>query len=327
MRAVEISLEENQLNHAGGHKLQRQAPTTPQSPDPALLDVKQKLLLFENLQADERIIFKTSKFKSKSSQSLIQSERQTTSDDSPLVQVYPMDIATNNSINHASIDEERSEDEVESLEDELNDTSMEQIKEATPDDFGRSISLNEKQLKDNTKPVAAVNKSFLTPIFQHSKSHQHEEKNKTKDKVDSVLHEAKTTLTQSRNKEFARNYRSRPKTEVLDGICEPHISESGRFLSLHHKPKKSELDDEEQIELRDKSFSCVQPILEELIKTEESRCLKSGLCVETHYRVLLPFREKITKSLVTTNESEIINDIVCVCDAHEVSCHPFQLLL
>ncbi|KAM7344923.1 uncharacterized protein ACRADG_011440 isoform 1-T5 [Cochliomyia hominivorax] len=298
MRTIDINIEQNNDDHhdkvdnenksraASGKKLQRQSPTTPQSPDPALLGVKQKLLLFENLQSDERIILKTSKYKSKSSQSLLQSEREGSSNSlasvsstsgSYLVKAYPMGNciaqtdAKRNSMYHVSIDEERSEDEVESIKDEINEISVETEKaEDKQDEFGRSASIDESHVVDNDRiPVAAINKSFITPVFQHSNSHP-EEINSTKDPEENVAVETTEVIQKPRSKDFPRNYRSRPKTEIISGSTDLRPREADRFASLHHKPKQSEPDDEEQIELRDKGYSFIKPILEELIKTEES---------------------------------------------------------
>lgn len=239
MRSIDINIDdnndhyntdkddnENNINkRLSGKKLQRQTPTTPTSPDPALLGVRQKLLLFENLQSDERIIFKTSKYKSKSSQSLLQSERVNSSNNlstasstsgSYLVNVYPMGNsnthleAIRNSSFHASIDEERSEDEVDSIKDEVNENEVSEIgEEGTQDEFGRSVSREERQLpNDDSIPVAAINKSFLTPVFQHSQSHPEDTTN-TKDKNDNdkVKEEEgveEVTTHKPRNKDFPR---------------------------------------------------------------------------------------------------------------------------
>lgn len=174
---------EDSLHSPASEELQ---PSTPDTPDPAWLGVQQKRILFENLQTSEGL--KTSKLKSKSTQSLLSNERQlatrnskspspTTSSSSKSgayllnSPTESLSMAHRNSSYHQSIDEERSEDEVDAIEDEVAEDA---------DDFGRTESShdesgtdeNRQSIVDKTEtPVAAVNTTFLTPFFSHSKSH------------------------------------------------------------------------------------------------------------------------------------------------------------
>ncbi|TMW41183.1 hypothetical protein DOY81_013737, partial [Sarcophaga bullata] len=249
-----IDLEENR--HSAGisqgaykKQLQKQTSTSspqssssPHTPDPALLDVKQKLLMFENLQQAEP---NTSKYKSKSTQSLLDSERASSSSpslpsssniSSILRQAYPT-IRTDNltvmDLKDTSI-EEHSEDEVDSLKDEINEDYVRQMK----DQFGTNTNSPDSELKDEEAPVAAINKSFLTPLFQHSQTQGATAL--SPDKLKSPLEETlgRDTTTEAtamttqkeRNKDFPRNYRSRPKTEVIAATSDP-----SKYHSLHSK--------------------------------------------------------------------------------------------
>ncbi|KAH8321818.1 hypothetical protein KR067_002394 [Drosophila pandora] len=73
-------------------------------------------------------------------------------------------------------------------------------------------------------------------------------------------------LKMRNDKDFPRNYRSTPrrKTEII-GTTNEHVVT--KFNSLYQPRDENE---EEEIQLREKSDKCVLPILEELIKTEEA---------------------------------------------------------
>lgn len=214
------------ISHSARKVLQRQNSMSPQTspspltPDPALLDVKQKLLIFENLKHEKTLNLKTSKkYKSKSTQSLLESERiasaspllqlpSSAKDGSMFVNVYAtIRSPTSMVFKNVSI-EEHSEDEVESLKDEINEEYVRQVQ----DEFGQSTSNGGAKSKENITPVAAINKSFLTPVFQHSKSHDAREispetkQSPVVDENDGIVSITDSTpMTQkTRNKDFPR---------------------------------------------------------------------------------------------------------------------------
>ncbi|XP_037928986.1 triple functional domain protein-like [Teleopsis dalmanni] len=258
----------------------------PQTPEPALLPVRQKVLHFEALQSEDRIIFKTGKYKSKSLQALAEATSHNTQHSGlhlgPL-RVLPIfnrklkqNGETSSNSFHASIDEERSEDEVEDITDfaedattptneyivpeiakELTETSTlsskpgEEFQSANTDinanvaeygvdDFGKAESVRRTISADST-PIINIK------IENHS-SEQDEQ-----------------NISNTAKKDFPRNFRStpRPKTEIIGTI-----NRNVKFNSVYAEKDDGEEDEEPQ--LREKCDKFVHPILEELIKTEET---------------------------------------------------------
>uniref|UniRef100_A0A1I8P4R1 DH domain-containing protein n=1 Tax=Stomoxys calcitrans TaxID=35570 RepID=A0A1I8P4R1_STOCA len=271
----------------------------PESPDPALLDVKQKLLMFENFHTSDR--FKAAKFKSLSTQSLLNSERRLNyrKTKSPSPKSTTSSISSSNSGSysihdlsetssmgnevsvmdkrysafHQSIDEERSEDDVDGFE-----VAEEVFEEGATEKYGTTSSMDNnnnlnsgshrESLKgEHVSPVAAMNTTLLAPFLKHSQSHGDDETNQSDEKQTSQQQqEGKQQTTKPPSKDFPRNFRSRPLTEIAG-------SQTLRVRGEKYNSLRSTLtdaDDEEQIELRDKGYGCIQPILDELIKTEES---------------------------------------------------------
>ncbi|XP_058986412.1 kalirin [Musca domestica] len=258
------------------------AATTPVTPDPAWLGVQQKRILFEKFHASDNL--KTSKFNSKSTQSLLSSERaqpvwhkvsaptlnsSSTSSNSGSYYVAPpgrvlvMNLDSQNIKHHSSfhhsIDEEHTEDEVDAIEDE--------VAEECPAGDG---SENRKSLQENSPPIAeATNKTFLAPFLTHSNSHE-PSGSKVEEEEASVqknnTNKSDEVLVKEKTKDFPRNYRSRPLTEI--GGSQTVRLRGEKYTSLRQVICDPE--DEEQIEMRDKGYGCIQPILDELIKTEET---------------------------------------------------------
>ncbi|XP_073812324.1 uncharacterized protein [Musca autumnalis] len=256
---------------------------TPVTPDPAWLGVSQKRIIFEKFHASDNL--KTSKYTSQSTQSLLTNERAqpvwqkvsspilnsstSTSSNSGSYYVAPpgrvlvmgLDSAASNkhTINrhssyHQSIDEEHTEDEVDAIEDEVAEECREDGETGGKD--------------ENTEPIVeTTNKSFLAPFLTHSKSHEpNGNKEDAAEEATSANKPNEEVVAKPKAKDFPRNFRSRPLTEI--GGSQTVRLRGEKYTSLRQVICDAE--DEEQIEMRDKGYGCIQPILDELIKTEET---------------------------------------------------------
>ncbi|XP_034479533.1 triple functional domain protein [Drosophila innubila] len=217
-------------------------PTTP-TPDPALLDVRQKVQRFETLKTSinymrqERLSLKLLENRRHPSFSQYKENAQIRTPPTPRRIALPGLSSGTNSISstHISIDEVRSEDEVDQISDFETDPQA-------PVDYVLSES------------SSAVLASCTDPEEHKSQV------------VQRSISADQTELSLRNDKDFPRNYRSTPrrKTEII-GTTNHQLVD--KFHSLY-QPQEEE--DEIEIELRDKSDKCVHPILEELIHTEEA---------------------------------------------------------
>ncbi|XP_060655089.1 triple functional domain protein isoform X1 [Drosophila nasuta] len=219
-------------------------PTTPTA-DPALLDVRQKVKRFETLKSNisylrqERLSLKLLENRRVPSFSQYDGTAQLKTPPTPRRIALPGLSSGSNSISsaHVSIDEVRSEDEVDQISDFETDPQ-------TP---------AEHELKESSSAVLSCS------IEPEENKSQHVQRSISAD------HTHKTRPLRP-DKDFPRNYRSTPrrKTEII-GTTNHQLVD--KFHSLY-QPKEEE--DDVEIELRDKSDKCVHPILEELIHTEEA---------------------------------------------------------
>ncbi|XP_061399965.1 uncharacterized protein LOC133335671 [Musca vetustissima] len=205
---------------------QSSAVNTPATPDPAWLGVQQKRIIFEKFHASDNL--KTSKFTSKSTQSLLSSERSqpvwhkvssptlTSSSISsnsgsyyvaPPGRVLVMNLEATNKHNanrhssfHQSIDEEHTEDEVDAIEDEVADVECTENHKGLPE--------------ENVEPVVeTTNTTLLAPMLTHSKSHEPTAKDEGS-KQENTSNQSVEAVVKTKSKDFPRNYRSRPLTEI-----------------------------------------------------------------------------------------------------------------
>ncbi|XP_030387272.1 rhoGEF domain-containing protein gxcJ [Scaptodrosophila lebanonensis] len=238
---IEIGVEATSLPPA--------TPTTPDVPDPALLDVRQKVQRFETLKStialrkQERLSLK-----------LLENRRNVSLEQKTFVRVGPLgsssdpsNSATSNPRTSTSIDEVRSEDEVDQISDFEADPQV-------PVEYVLSES----------------GSAVLTTTNNDSKA-ENMKRSISADPTGEL-----TTPSRNRNfKDFPRNFSSAPrrKTEIIGTTNQGLVN---KFHSVY-QPKDEE--DEGEIQLREKSDKCVQPILEELIHTEEAyvKSLFTGL--------------------------------------------------
>ncbi|XP_023165036.1 kalirin [Drosophila hydei] len=216
--------------------------TIAQTPDPALLDVRQKVQRFETLKTtisylrQERLSLKLLENRRHPSFSQYTNQVQIRTPPPPRRIALPGLNSHTSSIssNHLSIDEVRSEDEVDQISDFETDpnTAVDYVLSETS-----SVVLPASCTDEDEVKTQAVQRSLSA--------------DPTKVRPD---------------KDFPRNYRSSPrrKTEIIATTNHQLVD---KFHSVY-QPKEEE--DEIEIELRDKSDKCVHPILEELIHTEET---------------------------------------------------------
>ncbi|KAH8297058.1 hypothetical protein KR044_004296 [Drosophila immigrans] len=242
MRAASDETGEQPTNAApAAHSM---PPTTP-TEDPALLDVRQKVHRFETLKSNisylrqERLSLKLLENRRHPSFSQYDVYAQSRTPPPPRRIALPGLTSGSNSISsaHISIDEVRSEDEVDQISDFESDPHA-------PVEY---------ELKESS---SAVLSSVTEP-----------DENKSQQVQRSISADpSQITPSLRTDKDFPRNYRSTPrrKTEII-GTTNHQLVD--KFNSLY-QPKEEE--DDIEIELRDKSDKCVHPILEELIHTEEA---------------------------------------------------------
>ncbi|EDW79716.2 uncharacterized protein Dwil_GK17870 [Drosophila willistoni] len=236
-------------------------PATPTTPDPALLDVRQKVQRFETLKT-------TIKFMRQERNSLkllenrrypsfeeheVEHEHATPPPASPRRIALPglhQRLSTNrsssiqsNTPTTSSISEVRSEDEVDQISDFETDPNV------TVD-----YVLSESQSE------------VLHTATEPQESQQQQQQQVLRSISADQSGDKTLSLKLRHDKDFPRNYRTTPrrKTEIIGTTNQPLV---GKFHSVY-QPKDDE--EEVEIELRDKSDKCVHPILEELIKTEEA---------------------------------------------------------
>ncbi|XP_001361798.4 triple functional domain protein isoform X1 [Drosophila persimilis] len=233
-----------------------QTPMTPTTPDPAWLDVRQKVQRFETLKTtigylrQERHSLKLLENRRRPSFEDHAGEHRTPPATPPrrirlpgLAGSRSSSIPSTPGTTNSSISEVRSEDEVDQISD------FETDPHAT-----REYVLAESA--SEVLPSHAVDPEDESSSQQVQRSIS----------VDQPAASHTLPLQMRNDQDFPRNYRSTPrrKTEII-GTTNQHLV--GKFHSLY-QPKDEE--EEVEIELRDKSDKCVHPILEELVKTEEA---------------------------------------------------------
>ncbi|XP_017079182.1 triple functional domain protein isoform X1 [Drosophila eugracilis] len=236
----------------GGVHGNPESPGTPQTPDPALLDVRQKVHRFETLKASigfmkqERHSLKLLENRRHPSFEEYSGDNGTPPATPPRrIRLPGLGSSRSSSIpsmqGGESIHEVRSEDEVDQISD------FETEPHAPTEEYVIADTISEvipsQEAVEDSKGQQQVQRSISA--------------DQSKEKPAAPL--------KMRN-DFPRNYRSTPrrKTEII-GTTNEHLV--GKFHSVY-QPKDEE--EEVEIELRDKSDKCVHPILEELIKTEEA---------------------------------------------------------
>ncbi|KMY94468.1 triple functional domain protein isoform X1 [Drosophila simulans] len=231
-----------------------ESPMSPQTPDPALLDVRQKVHRFEAFRTNICFIKQE-----RHSLKLLENRRHPSFEDqsedhrtppaTPPRRIRLPGLGSRGSSRSSSIPsfqagihEVRSEDEVDQISDFETDSHA-AAEEYLVVDTTSEVVPSEEEVADSKVNQQQVQRSISA---DQSK-------------------EALTLPLKMRN-DFPRNYRSTPrrKTEII-GTTNEHLV--GKFHSVY-QPKDEE--EEVEIELRDKSDKCVHPILEELIKTEEA---------------------------------------------------------
>nr|XP_014087896.1 uncharacterized protein LOC106615987 [Bactrocera oleae]XP_036231534.1 uncharacterized protein LOC106615987 [Bactrocera oleae]XP_036231535.1 uncharacterized protein LOC106615987 [Bactrocera oleae]XP_036231536.1 uncharacterized protein LOC106615987 [Bactrocera oleae]XP_036231537.1 uncharacterized protein LOC106615987 [Bactrocera oleae]XP_036231538.1 uncharacterized protein LOC106615987 [Bactrocera oleae]XP_036231539.1 uncharacterized protein LOC106615987 [Bactrocera oleae]XP_036231540.1 unc len=276
----------------------------PQTPDPALLGVRQKVNRFETLTAEQRILFKTGRHQLRQQHQQYNSHTgaaKTTGVGGISVappglwRVFPpatrrstpetdSSVASRQSAVssfHTSIDEERSVDDVDEISDYAEDAHADAVAEAeyaVPEEAhelredavpspvpGYMPPTGEEQLVTagvvelNIADFGKVEKVRRAVSDDYARTMPKARGKKLSAEVESG---AKPT-----SKDFPRNYRSvpRPKTEII-GTKNHAVVDKCKSL---YQPN-DELEEEAEAELRDKSSQHIKPILEELIKTEET---------------------------------------------------------
>ncbi|XP_030554101.1 triple functional domain protein isoform X1 [Drosophila novamexicana] len=224
-------------------------PQTPTTPDPALLDVRQKVQRFETLKTSisymrqERLSLKLLENRRHPSFSQHDDHAQIRTPPPPRRIALPGLSSCSNSISSTpvSIDEVRSEDEVDQISDFETDPQA-------PVDYVLSESSSAVLPSDCPDPEDVKAQAVQRSISADPSG------------------ALSPPLKLRNDKDFPRNYRSTPrrKTEIIGATNHQLV---GKFHSVY-QPKEEE--DEIEIELRDKSDKCVHPILEELIHTEEA---------------------------------------------------------
>ncbi|XP_016988840.1 triple functional domain protein isoform X1 [Drosophila rhopaloa] len=249
-------LKMHEAESGGAVEVTTESPVSPESPgtptpDPALLDVRQKVHRFETLKTN--IIFLKQE---RHSLKLLENRRHPSFEDysadhgtppaTPPRRIRLLGLGSSRSSSipsiqgRESIHEVRSEDEVDQISD------FETDPHAAGEEYVISDTTSE------VIPSREVEESSAQQQVQRS--------------ISADPSKAGHTLSLKMRNDFPRNYRSTPrrKTEII-GTTNEHVV--GKFHSVYH-PKEEE--EEVEIELRDKSDKCVHPILEELIKTEEA---------------------------------------------------------
>ncbi|XP_017839684.1 kalirin [Drosophila busckii] len=228
--------------------LQRGTPITPTGADPALLDVRQKVQRFETLKSNicilrqERHSLKLLENRRHPSFSHLDANAPIRTPPTPRRIRLPGMSSGSSSIhsNNHSIDEVRSEDEVDQISDFETD--------AAP--------IPEHIISESSSAVLIASSESAEEMKLEQQQQQMQR---------SISADQSGTLPMRRkDKDFARNYQSKPrrKTEIV-GTTNQQLIE--KFHSFY-QPN----DDDDEIELRDKSDKFVQPVLEELIRTEEA---------------------------------------------------------
>lgn len=297
-----------------GPPLDNDEPTTtttngddgqPQTPDPALLGVRQKVNRFETLTAEQRILFKTGRhqLRQQNQQNNTHTRATTTtgvggfSAASPgLWRVFPpatrrstpetdSSVASRQSAAssfHTSIDEERSVDDVDEISDYAEDA---QSHAAAVAEAEYVLPEEAHELREDAVPSPVP--GYMPPTeHEQALSASVAELNfddfgKVEKVRRAVSDDYARTMPKARakklvaevecsgqiaSKDFPRNFRSvpRPKTEII-GTKNHAVVDKCKSL---YQP--SEHEEETEAELRDKSSQHIKPILEELIKTEET---------------------------------------------------------
>ncbi|XP_034650797.1 triple functional domain protein [Drosophila subobscura] len=239
------------------------APQTPTTPDPAWLDVRQKVQRFETLKTTIGYLRQE-----RHSLKLLENRRHPSFEDyagehrtppaTPPRRIRLPGLAgsrsssipsTPGTTTSSSISEVRSEDEVDQISDFETDPHAtreyvltESASEVLPGHAAEDSNDDESSGQQVQRSIS-VDQAAVAAAANHT-----------------------LPLKMRKDPDFPRNYRSTPrrKTEII-GTTNQHLV--GKFHSVY-QPKDEE--EEVEIELRDKSDKCVHPILEELIKTEEA---------------------------------------------------------
>ncbi|XP_052838223.1 triple functional domain protein [Drosophila gunungcola] len=240
----------------GGVEVPPESPMSPQTPDPALLDVRQKVHRFETLKTNISFLKQE-----RHSLKLLENRRHPSFENyagdhgtppaTPPRRIRLLGLGSSRSSSipsiqgRESIHEVRSEDEVDQISDFETDS------QAATEEYVISDTISEVIL-----PVSRE-------VGEESPNNQQTQVQRS---ISADQSKGQPTLPLKMRNDFPRNYRSTPrrKTEII-GTTNEHVV--GKFHSVY-QPKEEE--EEVEIELRDKSDKCVHPILEELIKTEEA---------------------------------------------------------
>ncbi|XP_044249065.1 kalirin [Drosophila takahashii] len=234
-------------------------PMSPQTPDPALLDVRQKVHRFETLKTticfmkQERHSLKLLENRRHPSFEDYSGDQRSTPPATPPRRIRLPGLGSSRSSSirslqgSESIHEVRSEDEVDQISDFETDPHATATEEYVLADTISEVIPSSSQEEENDEAKNQQQQQVQRSISA----------DQSKDRL---------TLPLKMRNDFPRNYRSTPrrKTEII-GTTNEHVV--GKFHSVY-QPKDEE--EEVEIELRDKSDKCVHPILEELIKTEEA---------------------------------------------------------
>ncbi|XP_054738774.1 uncharacterized protein LOC129244899 [Anastrepha obliqua] len=291
--------DEQATNHDGGAEDGAAQPTTPT--DPALLGVRQKVHRFETLTAEQRILFKTGRHQLRKQQYNTHGETVEVTTSPGLWRVFPpvlrrptpeadssaaSRISTTSSF-HTSIDEERSVDDVDDFSDYAEDAHAARAEDDSIGVVAENLVPEEAhELREDVVPSPLP--GYEQPnegdqlVTTHAVESEIDDLGKVENVRRAVSHEYATTMPKSRKKthaveedksankagvDFPRNYRSspRPKTEII-GTKNQAIIDKCKSL---YQPS-DEVEEEAEAELRDKSSQHIKPILDELIKTEET---------------------------------------------------------
>ncbi|XP_004517386.2 uncharacterized protein LOC101458664 [Ceratitis capitata] len=279
-------------------------PTT-QMTDPALLGVRQKVHRFETLTAEQRILFKTGRhqLRKQQQQSNTHTENEmvgVTSATPGLWRVFPpamrrstpdtdSSLASRQSAAssfHTSIDEERSVDDVDDFSDYAEDEHALAARAEADAAVEYVVPEEARELREDVVP-SHLPGYVSAPASEQLETGSVAELN-TDDfgKVETVRRTVSddyaSTMPKSRSKnlqtnaedspkqaskDFPRNFRStpRPKTEIISTRNHANAQKSKSL----YQPREDQ-EEETEAELRDKSSQHIKPILEELIKTEET---------------------------------------------------------
>uniref|UniRef100_A0A1A9WIE9 DH domain-containing protein n=1 Tax=Glossina brevipalpis TaxID=37001 RepID=A0A1A9WIE9_9MUSC len=241
--------------------------------DPALLGVRQKVLRFENFKSDECRFMKNCKInRINDRMNKIKIFDNSNDDNQCILPIMGTDLSKE-SFDLQNISKEKPFNTMNGK----SATNNKKPKNRKESKFyfqceqiipvaSKKIAKEFDNLEDRSLPSVNLNSyisngniSRLTPSVKNFISHSAEELMDEKDA--------------EKNQSFLRNYRFnvRPKTEILHPTTpRPRLNEAQKLSVLCTKVCLDEEKKENYLQLCDKGFKSIQPILDELIKTEES---------------------------------------------------------